>query len=240
VTLGRPQDVEESLSWGVDMNVVHGFRDGRQTDAYIERVLDDVAADPGSDIFSRIATASLPERDLTRAEKVGLASMVLTAGRAATVNLLAGALWVLASRPDEQARLAADPALVPSAVEEMLRYLSPAPEMDRLVAGRAEGCPADRHVVVSFVSANYDDTIFSKPEVIDLGRSSNPHLAFGAGPHFCLGANLARLEARLLIEEVLRASVRFALDAEPRITWQQVGDLVVPRDFESVPLVAHA
>jgi cytochrome P450 len=237
VTLGRPQDVAETLSWGVAINVVHGFRDGRQTDAYIARVLDEVSSDPATDVFRHIATASLPDRQLTRTERIGLASMVLTAGRAAAANLLAGAMWILATRPDERAWLAADRTRISPAIEEMLRYLSPAPEMTRLVASDVDRCPVGSEVTLSFVSANYDETAFPEPDVIDLARSPNPHIAFGTGPHICLGANLARIEAKVFLEELLDASVDFELDGRVAMSWHRVGDRIAPRDFESVPLV---
>ncbi|CAN5639972.1 hypothetical protein BH18CHL1_BH18CHL1_01840 [soil metagenome] len=236
VTLGRPQDVDEWLSWGVEINIVHGRRDGRGTDAYLGRVFDEVGLQPGDDIFSHIATSTLSGRPLTQRDRFGLCSMVLTAGRAAVVNLLSGAIWVLASRPSEQARLAAHPALVPTAMEEMLRYLSPAPEMDRTLLSDIDGFPAGSQVVLSFVSANHDPSVFHDPGRIDLSRRPNHHLAFGNGPHTCLGAHLGKLEARVLLEELLRIVPHFEHDGEPEISWQRVGDTDVPRDFMSVPI----
>jgi len=236
VTLGRPQDVDEWLSWGVEINIVDGRRDGWGTDAYLGRVFDEVGLQPGDDIFSHIATSTLSGRPLTQRDRFGLCSMVLTAGRAAVVNLLSGAIWVLASRPSEQARLAADPALVPTAMEEMLRYLSPAPEMDRTLLSDIDGFPAGSQVVLSFVSANHDPSVFHDPGTIDLSRRPNHHLAFGNGPHTCLGAHLGKLEARVLLEELLRIVPHFEHDGEPEISWQRVGDTDVPRDFMSVPI----
>jgi cytochrome P450 len=237
IVLGRPQDVDEWLGWGVAMNVVDGHRDGHQTDGYIARVLDEVAAKAGTDVFSAIAKATLRDRELTRAERIGLASMVLTAGRAATINLLAGAMWLLATRPDDRSWLTADRARIGPAIEEVLRYLSPAPEMSRVIMSDRTGCPIGSETLLSFVSANYDEAVFDRPEDLDLARSSNPHLAFGSGPHICLGANLARIQARVFIDELLHHSPGFELDGEPTMTWQRVGAATTPRDFESVPLV---
>ncbi|CAN5824917.1 hypothetical protein BH20ACT4_BH20ACT4_04730 [soil metagenome] len=162
--------------------------------------------------------------------------MVLTAGRAATVNLISGAIWLLASRPGDRARLAADSTLLANAIEEMLRYLSPVPEMDRTVVNDIDGFPADSHVVLSFVSANHDATVFPDPGTLDMSRRPNQHMAFGNGPHTCIGAHLAKLEARVLLEELLRIVPDFECNAEPEITWQRIGSTDVPRDFVSVPI----
>lgn len=236
VTLGRPQDVDEWSSWGVAINVVHGHRDGRETDAYLARVFDEVGLHPGDDVFTHIAAARGSDGSLTRRERLGLGSMVLTAGRAATVNLISGAIWLLASQPGDRARLAADSTLLANAIEEMLRYLSPVPEMDRTVVNDIDGFPAGSHVILSFVSANHDATVFPDPGTLNMNRRPNHHMAFGNGPHTCIGAHLAKLEARVLLEELLRIVPDFECNAEPEITWQRIGGTDVPRDFISVPI----
>ncbi|MCA1572095.1 MAG: cytochrome P450 [Chloroflexi bacterium] len=236
VTLGRPQDVDEWLSWGVEINIVDGRRDGRGTDAYLSRVFEEVGLKPGEDVFSHIAASSFQGRPLTQRERFGLGSMVLAAGRAAVVNLLSGAIWWLASHPRERARLADDPTLVSTAIEELLRYLSPAPELERMVTGDTDWFPTGDQVAISFVSANHDPSVFPDPETVDLGRRPNHHLAFGNGPHTCLGAHLGKLEARVFVEELLRTVPRFRYDGDAQITWQQVTETRLPKDFISLPI----
>jgi cytochrome P450 len=133
---------------------------------------------------------------------------LLVAGNETTRNLLSGGLVALAERPDQWAALRADPALVPTAVEELLRWTTPVisfmrtattPATVRGVAV-AEGDP----VLLVYASANRDEEVFG-PDAGELrvSRHPNPHVAFGFGPHFCLGAALARLEARVVLSELL-------------------------------------
>jgi cholest-4-en-3-one 26-monooxygenase len=132
----------------------------------------------------------------------------MNAGSETTRNLITGGTLALFDHPDEHARLRADPALVPSAVEEMLRYVTPVMHFRRTARedttlGGQTVRRGDK-VVVWYVSANRDERRFADPDRFDVARTPNEHVAFGAGgPHFCLGAGLARLEARVLFEELL-------------------------------------
>ncbi|MBA3851009.1 MAG: cytochrome P450, partial [Chloroflexi bacterium] len=219
VALGRPQDADEWLSWGLRNNEPHGRRDSRRTDAYVARVLDEVERRPGTDVFSRIASATIRGRPLSRLEKLGFGDLILSAGRAAAVNLVCGAIWHLASQPAERARLAADHSFLPAALDEWLRYLSPVPMMPRVATGMVATDPADGRVELSFLGANHDPTVFSDPERIDLSRRPNHHLAFGNGPHTCIGAHLGKLEARAFVEELLRVVPDFRPDGDPELEW---------------------
>jgi cytochrome P450 len=134
--------------------------------------------------------------------------LLINAGGDTTRNLVAGGILALLEHPAERARLAADPALLPTAVEEMLRYVSPVNVFVRTATKDTElrGVPVKKgnRAAMFYPSANRDETRFAEPERFDIGRDPNPHLAFGGGgTHFCLGANLARVEAAAIIPEVL-------------------------------------
>ena len=236
VVLGRPQDVDEWLTWGPRIFDIDGQRDGRRLDAYLARVFDEVERRPGEDFFSHLASSRFGGRPLTRLEKQGFGSLVLAGGRDTVVNLISAAIWRLASYPDERARLAAELSLLPTALDELLRYLSPLPHMERKLTRTVDGSPSGSQVVLSFVSANHDPSVFSDPGTIDLSRHPNHHLAFGNGPHTCIGAHLGKLEARVFLEELLRDAPHFALADRPEIVWQAVGDSVVPQEFVSMPI----
>ena len=165
-------------------------------------------ADPGDDLVSDLATLEVDGTRLSDDELMMFFGQLLVAGNETTRNLVSGGLVALAERPDEWARLVADRSLVPAAVEEMLRWTSPVTSFlrtatrDADVGGVAvaEGDP----VLLVYAAANRDEAAFgSTAASFDVGRDPNPHLAFGFGPHFCLGAGLARMEARVLLEELL-------------------------------------
>lgn len=134
--------------------------------------------------------------------------LLSVAGNETTRNLMAGGMNALFDHPDQWERLLADRSLLGTAIEEMLRYVSPVMNFRRqatsdLELGGQEIKAGDK-VVFFHVSANRDEKVFSDPNLLDIGRDPNPHIAFGGGgPHFCLGANLARLEIRVMFEHLL-------------------------------------
>ena len=134
--------------------------------------------------------------------------LLMNAGSETTRNLITGGTLALFEHPEERARLAADPALLPTAIEEMLRWVTPVMHFRRTARTDTElGGQAIREgdkVVMWYSSANRDESVFTDAGRFDVGRTPNEHVAFGAGgPHFCLGASLARLEARVMFEELL-------------------------------------
>jgi cytochrome P450 family 142 subfamily A polypeptide 1 len=141
--------------------------------------------------------------DMSLMHETGL---FIAGGAETTRTVIARGLRVLADHPDQWDAVAADPSLVPTAVEEVIRWVTPLNNMfrkalrDDAIAGQpiAEG---DR-VLLAYPSANRDEAVFDDPFRFDVRRSPNPHLAFGHGTHFCLGANLARLELRILLEQM--------------------------------------
>jgi cytochrome P450 len=141
------------------------------------------------------------------------------AGNETLRNGLPGACIALIEHPRAQAELRADPALMPSAVDEMLRWWTPVMTFRRTAAADVEigGQPvkAGDKVVVSFTSANRDPDVFEDPDRFDIRRQPNPHLVFGHGPHFCLGAHLARTQMNALFAEVLARTSALAYAGQP-------------------------
>jgi cytochrome P450 len=238
IAFGREQDVEEWLGWGIDVWLERpdGTRDGSHLDRYLERVLDEVSEHPGDDAFSRIAHASIDGARLARSEMLGLGNLILAGGRDTVVKLIAGALLHLATADDDRRRLAADRSLLPAAIEELLRYLSPLPRMERLRPAEHEDADGEL-VQIDFASANHDPEVFPEPAVVDLRRDASRHVAFGTGPHTCIGNHLARLETRILLEELLAVCPDWSIDAGAEIRYERLGDANVPTAFRSLPLV---
>ena len=166
-------------------------------------------AEPADDMLSVVANAKLDD-DLAPLSEVELYlffSLLFSAGAETTRNSLAGGLLALIEHPDQLHRLRAEPDLLPSAIEEMVRWTTPSPSKRR-TATRAvtlggHSIEAGQKVQIWEGSANRDPLVFQNPGVFDIARTPNPHLGFGQGVHYCLGANLARLELRVLFEELL-------------------------------------
>ncbi|WP_425560794.1 cytochrome P450 [Luedemannella helvata] len=160
-------------------------------------------AAPGEDLVSLLANAEVEGRRLSDREFCNFWLLLVVAGNETTRHLLANGILALAERPDQRRRLVEDPGLIGSAVEELLRWVTPIMQFRRTATRDTElaGQPiaAGDKVVLYYAAANRDPAVFAEPDEVDLGRDPNPHLAFGIGPHFCLGANLARLEARALL-----------------------------------------
>ncbi len=194
-----------------------------EMDAYFAPVVERKRRDPGDDLISHLAQAAVDgsgER-LSSEDLEAFCQLLLLAGFVTTTNLIGNGFWLLSRHPAALAALRADPATAPACVEEILRYLSPVQAFVRRAARPVEvaGCviPADARVVAWIGSANRDEDAFPDAAAFDPAREPNPHLAFGHGIHFCLGAPLARLEGRVVLEELARgvAALEPAADSEP-------------------------
>jgi cytochrome P450 len=169
-------------------------------------------SEPTDDMLSVVANATLDSDEfsapcLSDIELYLFFSLLFSAGAETTRNAVAGGLLALAQHPDQLALLRAEPSLLPTAVEEMVRWTSPSPSKRRTATRDVllGGCAieAGQKVQIWEASANRDASAFEHPDVFDIARKPNPHLGFGQGIHYCLGANLARLEMRVLYEELL-------------------------------------
>jgi cytochrome P450 len=175
-------------------------------------------AHPTDDMLSVVVHAALDDLEppsLTDGELSAFFSLLFAAGSETTRNAIAGGLLALIERPDALRALRADLGRLPGAVEEMVRWVTPSPSKRRTATRRAQLGgrtiePGDK-VLFWEGSANRDERVFVRPMEFDVRRDPNPHLGFGHGVHFCLGANLARLEMRVIFEELLPAFSRYEL-----------------------------
>jgi cholest-4-en-3-one 26-monooxygenase len=175
---------------------------------YANELAEEREKNPSDDIVSLLMHADVDGERLSRADFSSFFMLLLVAGNETTRNLISGGMLALIEHPRERARLMADRALLPTAIEEMLRWVSPVNVFRRTATRdteiRGQKIREGEKVALFYASANRDEDAFPNPNVFDLGRTPNDHLAFGIGPHFCLGANLARLEIRVMFEEILR------------------------------------
>jgi cytochrome P450 len=165
-------------------------------------------AEPTSDVLSELARAEVEGDQLSEAELAMFLVQLLVAGNETTRNLISGGLVALAENPGQWEKMADDRALLPTAVEEMLRWTTPVVSFMRTATRDTElsgvAIATGEPVLMLYASANRDEGVFGRSAAsFDVSRHPNPHIAFGNGPHFCLGAALARLEARLVFEELL-------------------------------------
>jgi cytochrome P450 len=162
---------------------------------------------PTDDLASVLANARLDGDYLPDMDLASYYVIIATAGHDTTSSTIAGGLHALVRHPAELQRLQADPSLLPTAVEEMIRWVTPVKEFMRTAAADAvvggTSVAAGQSVYLAYLSANRDEAVFDDPFRFDVGRHPNKHVAFGFGPHFCLGAQLARLETRALFGELL-------------------------------------
>ncbi len=197
-------------------------------------------AEPRDDLLSAMMAAEQEGQRLDEMDLLALSSLLLVAGHETTSNLIANAVVALLRFPGERKRLEDDPGLLPTAVDEFLRYESPIQLTDRVarqdceLGGRA--VRAGQLVTVVLAAANRDPERFRDPDQLDVGRRDNPHLAFGQGSHYCLGSQLARLETEIAIGALLRRFPRFAGDPEPP-SWRRS---MIVRGPESLPLRLEA
>ncbi|MFI6298407.1 cytochrome P450 [Nonomuraea sp. NPDC050790] len=170
---------------------------------------------PGEDLVSALAQIE----ELTEDELVGTCVLLLNAGHEATVNVTGNGWWSLFRNPAELERLRADRSLLPTAIEELMRWDTPLQMFERWVLEDIEvegvAIPKGVEVALLFGSANRDPEVFADPDRLDVGRADNPHISFGAGIHFCLGAPLARIELMESFGALLERAPKMELVREP-------------------------
>ncbi len=176
--------------------------------AYFGALVEERRREPQDDLVSELMRADIDGTPLTEEELVSYCELLVEAGNETTRNAISGGLLALIEHPGEWAKLRADPELVPDAAEEILRWVSPISHFTRTATEDTEvrgvTIRAGEQVAIFFASANRDEDVFDDPFTFRVDRRPNPHLAFGFGEHFCMGAHLARVELdvifRLLVE----------------------------------------
>jgi len=206
---------------------------------YIERIAAERRASPKDDLISVLVRAEEGDT-LTTGEVMSFVVLLLIAGNETTTNLIGNGVKALLAHPEQLARVLTDRSLVPALVDEALRYDSPVQALPRSTQSAVElpsgNVPANSVLLVFFASANHDEEQFRDAERFDIDRETPGHVAFGHGLHFCLGASLARLEARVAFEELFSRcrSLELAAGSVPML------DSLVLRGPKSLPLRVEA
>ncbi|MBI3799638.1 MAG: cytochrome P450 [Deltaproteobacteria bacterium] len=207
---------------------------------YFEATIARRRQEPGDDIISAFMRAEEERQALTALEVLSLSILLLLGGTETTTNLLGSTMVTLLEQPDDLGKIRRDPSLIPQLIEESLRYHSPVQALFRQTTQTVEiagtTIPANATVMPLLASANRDARKFPEPERFDLTRNTDGHVALGHGVHFCLGAPLARLEAKVALEALLQHLPSLRATAQP-ITWL---DSFFVRGPKTLPLALTA
>ncbi|CAO5177461.1 Cytochrome P450-terp [Frankia sp. AiPs1] len=189
---------------------------------YFQGIIADRRKNPTDDLASVIANATLETGEIGEMEAVGYYVLIATAGHDTTSAAISGGLHALLRNPDQLRRLTDDPSLVGTAVEEMVRWVSPVKHFMRTANRDTSVHGVDikegQAVLLSYPSANRDEEVFDQADTFDVGRTPNKHVGFGFGAHYCLGTHLARLEGRALYSELIPRLRSIELDGTPEYT----------------------
>lgn len=203
---------------------------------YLREFLERRRIEPGDDVISTLIAAKEDGVQLSDEEIIATCSMILFAGHETTTNLIANGVLALLRNPDQLTKLNHDPSLIPSAVEECLRYDCPAKAITRIAGEELEvggkRIEKGQRMLLVQGAGNRDPDVFPDPDRFDITRDPNPHLAFARGPHFCLGAPLARLEMEVVLERLFRRLPTLRITTE-EVKWQPV---IITRSLDSLPL----
>ncbi|NDE71309.1 MAG: cytochrome P450 [Actinobacteria bacterium] len=238
VIFNRPQDVDEWISWGADVWTAESeVRDGAVLHRYLDRVYSEALTNNSEDIWSDIASMEIEGKQVTPIEFRGIAGVLLAGGRDTVIKLMTGILWHLAKSPEDFEKLRSSSTNLNPAIQEFLRFFSPLPMMNRTTVPEsgADELPPDRYVSMSFISANFDESVFENPFEINLERARNPHLSFGFGPHTCLGNHIAEIETRVFLETLIESGFFWKIVNE-KVKYHQSPYDRVPDSFLSLTL----
>ena len=237
----RPQDVDEWISWGPDVWTAESKeRDGKVLHRYLDAIYEEALTKSKDDIWSQIAYLEIEGQQILAAEFRGIAGVMLAGGRDTVVKLFTGIMWHFGKKPRDLKLLRSNPELLGPAIQEFLRFLTPLPVMNRTTVPESStsDLPDDRYVGISFISGNFDETVFTNPFEIDFNRGLNPHLSFGFGPHTCLGNHIAEIEAKVFLEALLDSEIKWKVLSED-IRFHQAPYSRIPDYFGAVKISAN-
>ncbi len=227
------------LGSGSAADAMRAVPTARKLYAVLERLAEQRRAQPDDGLISALLAASEDGDSLSPDEVMAMIFLLMLAGHDTTANLIGSSAVALIEHPEQAERLRAEPALIPTAVEELLRFTAPVPcgaartLLDDVEVG---GTTMDKgsKVLGMIISANRDESVFERPDDLDLGREPNQHLTFAFGKHFCLGNQLARLEGQIAIGELVRRfpAMRLAVSRDD-LRYKPVQSL---RGFRNLPL----
>lgn len=253
IIYNRPQDYEEWLSWGPDVWTAEDHRRGvlgaesevalRERDfdiprsrsgkvlqEYLDKVFEIAEAntviDPEQqDVWDFVSQIEIDGSRINREEMQGIANVLLAGGRDTVIKLVTGLIWHLIGKPNDRHFLLENRDWFNRTIAEMVRYLTPLPKMERVLADDTVESDVERdpdtYVILSFVSANFDRDIWPDADQIDIYRERQPHLAFGFGRHSCLGMNITEHEVGALLTALLDSWPNWAFDGDPEIVWAE-------------------
>ncbi|MET0577263.1 MAG: cytochrome P450 [Ilumatobacteraceae bacterium] len=241
--LGVPDELADTFTEWVRDVLEHGHEPERSMPAwnaiaaFFLEALEQRRRDPGDDLVSDLLRAEIDGTPVPDDHVLGTLALILVAGVDTTWSSIGSAMWHLATHDDDRRRLVAEPELIPTAIEELLRAYSPV-TMARAVVEDTElaGCPlrAGDKVLLSFAAANRDPEAFERADEVVIDRAVNRHVAFGVGIHRCAGSNLARMELQVAVEQWLQRIPEFRLIDGAQVTWaggQVRGPRRVPVEF---------
>lgn len=213
--LGIPeQDFDQLRHWSDVMTLGSDAEDTSEVTTafvdyaeYVKKMIEDRRDHPRDDLVSILVHAEVGGRRLEENEIISESLLLLVGGSETSRNVTASAMEMLSRHPDQKAYLIDNPGAIRTAVDEFIRWSSPVLNMKRTatrdVELRGKTIRKDERVMIMYPSANRDEYVFVDPEDFDVKRDPNPHIAFGIGAHFCVGSNLARLQIRIIFEELL-------------------------------------
>ena len=250
--LGVPaQDHEKIKDWSDEITLfifgAIGVPDRRQRAQramseladYLQIIIAERRREPQNDLISALIAAQEQNDTLSDEEIVATCSLVLFGGHETTTNLISSSTHALLRNPAQLEKLRNDPSLITTAVEEFLRYDGPSKAMVRIALEdfelRGKQIKKGQRLLLMQSAANHDPERFTDPDALDITRQPNPHVAFGYGIHFCLGAPLARIETAVTINTILRRLPNLRLDIDPsKLEWQPQ---IVSRALKALPVV---
>ena len=239
VIFNRPQDVDEWIAWGPDVWTADGpERDGTRLHTYLHRVYEEGLASNQQDAWSYLARYQLDNRTITLEEFKGMSSVMLAGGRDTVITLISGATMHLIQNPDDRKSLESGDVSLKNAIQEFLRYFSPLASMYRVAQDQQELPDHERNpelfVEMSFAEANHDPSAFQHPERIDIRREKIQHVAFGFGPHTCIGNHIAEIETLTILQLLLKKLSSWTLQSPAALTITKTSHSEFPSAIHSL------